>query len=349
MSGVAGGSAAGGSAAGGSAGGVVDDCTGATAAALSVCTAASPISCNFGGAVGHYDVKLLLGGPSAASTSGFAESRRFMFPETQTMAQASQCVSFTVNVRQPEGQPQEATAAPGLPGLQMRLDGNAPHVTAALVTKAVDPVVVYLAGDSTVCDQDPQLDLAPASRYTGWGQVIPEYFGHGLSIANYADSGENSSSFRAPDGSFWKPIEAGLKAGDYVIIQLGHNDKTTPAATYHANILSMINATKAKNATPILVTPMVRNTGQPLAQQHIYGDLNVRSELLSLSMTESVTLIDLMLKSSEWATMLGQTAAQAYFVPGQTTHSNEAGAQVFAGFVIDGVRASGLPIVEFLR
>ena len=103
-------------------------------------------------------------------------------PATKTAAGANATYSFTVNVRQPEGQP-TGQGGTGNPGLDIRFAGTNPQVKAVSVKPATQPLVAYLAGDSTVCDQ-------PVAPYTGWGQMITPAVRPGASVANYADSGE---------------------------------------------------------------------------------------------------------------------------------------------------------------
>jgi lysophospholipase L1-like esterase len=229
------------------------------------------------------------------------------------------------------------------------LGGESPKVQAVGVAKAAAPTVLYIAGDSTVCDQDPQLEAEPKARFTGWGQVLPRAFRRGLSVANYADSGESTAAFRPDGGSIWPRIATPLAKGDFVLIQLGHNDKMTPAATYRSRITAMVKAIKAKGATPILVTPIARNNGDALAMQHIYGDLNVRSELSQIATSEQVPLLDLLSKTSAWAASVGRSTAQTFFVGSDATHTNELGAALFADFVVEGIRELDLPLKEFLR
>lgn len=57
-----------------------------------------------------------------------------------------------------------------------------------------------------------------------------------------------------------------LKKGDFVIIQFGHNDQkandssrfTNPYTQYRANLERYVRETRAKGATPILMTSIVR-------------------------------------------------------------------------------------------
>jgi lysophospholipase L1-like esterase len=314
---------------------------------LTKCSGSGTLQCVFGGDPGHYDVSFLLGGDTEGTTTITAESRRFMFPQTVTAAGESRCVSFTVNVREPEGQPIQ-DVSPGTPGLNFRLGPEA-RVQAIGVRPAVDPVVVYIAGDSTVCDQDPQLGAPPEQRYTGWGQMLPQYFGPGVSIANYADSGEGTSAFRPDGGSLWARIADQMGSGDYLLIHLGHNDKTTPAATYASRITAMVQYAKGVGATPVLFSPIARNTGGTLDQQHIYGDLVVRNELSKIAQTEQVAYVDLTAKTFAWMQELGSTEAQTYFVLTDKTHTNELGADLFAQMVVEGLREENVALTTFLR
>ncbi len=133
------------------------------------------------------------------------------------------------------------------------------------------------------------------------------------------------------------------------LAQLGHNDKTTDAATYRSRITGMVRAVKAEQATPVLITPIVRNNGDALAAQHIYGNLNARSELLAIATAENVALIDLMLLTSEWVSEVGRTTAQTYFVGTDATHTNELGAAVFAKLVAQAIADSNLGLKSYLR
>src|SRR5204863_7202473 len=105
----------------------------------------------------------------------------------------SMTYAFVVNVRAKEGQPTQDVAA-GYPGLDLFFSGpsaSPPQVTAlgyARMDAGSKPTMIYVAGDSTVCDQT-DLD------YAGWGQLLPQFFAPAAAVANYADSGESSPSF----------------------------------------------------------------------------------------------------------------------------------------------------------
>ena len=270
-----------------------------------------------GGPAGHYDVTLMLGGASPGSTIVTAEARRFMLAETATPAQGSRCVSFTVNVRIPEGQPIQAVSR-GTDGLNVRLAGSAPLLRGLGVAPATNPVVLYLAGDSTVCDQDPQLDVAGTQRFTGWGNCFP----------SRSSGASPSRTTRTPAREL--PRFARTAAHSGLAFKRDSSEATTfsfssatttkpPRCDVSLAVLGMLTATKNAGATPVLVSPMVRNDGSPLAQQHIYGDLNVRSEFTALAASQNVAFIDVMAESAAWVARIGRTAARDYFVSGDST------------------------------
>lgn len=299
-----------------------------------------------GGSTGQFKVALQVDTAYDGPVHIFAESRRKMFDDEQVSPH--QCIEFLVDVRDPEGEPLQARE-PGPTGLNLRFEQGGNWLTALSVQPAIDPTVIFIAGDSTVADQSPQWQFAPNERYTGWGQLLPALFDDNILVANYADSGEGTAAFRIDGGAIWWQIENRMQAGDWLFIQLGHNDKTTAPDVYRSRLLGMIQAAKAKGVHPLLITPMVRNNGSALEWQHIYGDLNVRNEMIGLATSENIPLIDLMKTSSEWVNQLGRTTAQTYFVNSDQTHTNELGATVFAQFVAVGISGSQLTLSENLR
>jgi lysophospholipase L1-like esterase len=305
-----------------------------------VCTGTDPIACHFGGQPGNYDVTVVLGGAAAGNTIVEAETLRAMLGATATAAGVTQRFTFTVNVRQPEGQPIQ-DVSPGTPGLDLYFlgsNGAAPQLSGIGYAAAASPFVVYIAGDSTVCDQtDPE--------YSGWGQQLPPYFNYPVSVANYADSGESSGSFLNSSALFGA-INSRLKANDWVLIQFGHNDKDTTAATFHDNMTAYVTKVKAKGAFPVLVTPVARATfsGNTLTAQHINNTgANLPAIIKQVATEQNVPVLDLTARTTEWLMQLGPSGWQAYHALGtDATHTNPAGAAVEAGFVVELIKAANL-------
>lgn len=294
---------------------------------------------------GNYLVTVVVGGAAAGTTEITAEANRQLLGAVTTMAGQSATFAFVVNVRAKEGQPTQDVAA-GYPGLDLFLSGpsgSPPQVSAigyALAGTATKPVMVYVAGDSTVCDQT-DLD------YAGWGQLLPQFFVPPVGIANYADSGESSSSFLASSAE-WGAVKSAMTAGDFVLIQFGHNDKTTTSADFQSNITKMVTDAKAKGVTPILVSPPARATftGNTLSDQ---SSLHT-ADMQAVATAQKVEYIDLTAITTDWYNRLGPNGWQAYHALGSdATHTNRAGANAIAGFVQDALRTQKLSLAPYLR
>lgn len=130
----------------------------------------------------------------------------------------------------------------------------------SIIIFAQQKPVLFLIGDSTIANKDNP-DKNPEH---GWGQVLQQFFTTGIEIQNHAMNGRSSKSFRT-EGR-WDKVEKQLKKGDFVVIQFGHNDQkvkdstkfTNPYTQYRANLERYVNETRAKGATPILMTSIVR-------------------------------------------------------------------------------------------
>lgn len=130
----------------------------------------------------------------------------------------------------------------------------------SIFTFAQKKPTLFLIGDSTMANKENP-DKNPEH---GWGQVLPQFMTSGIEIQNHAMNGRSSKSFRT-EGR-WDKVEKQLKKGDFVVIQFGHNDQkikdstkfTNPYTQYRANLERYVNETRAKGATPILMTSIVR-------------------------------------------------------------------------------------------
>jgi lysophospholipase L1-like esterase len=294
-------------------------------------------------------VSFILGGTAAGKTEVTAEAHREMLAEVDTDAGQTLRFSMTVNVRQPEGEPIQATAPAGTPGLDMYFRGPAPLLDSIAFAPASSPTVLYVAGDSTVCDQG-------GGTLGGWGQGLPQYFGYGLAVANYADSGESSGSFKS--ASLWGAIKSRWKTNDYVFIEMGHNDKTTPAATFQSNMTGYVTDAKAAGVIPVLVTPIARAgfSGTTVSPQHINSaGANLPEIIRQIGKDQNVPVIDLTQMTVDWLTKLGPNGWDVYWGNGAgtnpgITHTNLAGAKVIAGFAADAIRTLDIsPLKNFLR
>lgn len=296
-------------------------------------TGAVPIVCHFDVAPGDYDVTAVLGGEAQGSTGVTAETRRAVLGETATEAGQYVRRSFTVNVRTPEGEP---TGATGSPGLDLYFGGTAPELAGLRVRPSRHVPHIYLAGDSTVCDQ-------PGEPYTGWGQELPQFLGRGVSVANYADSGESSGSFLTTQALF-PTMEPLIRRNDLVLIQFGHNDKQTTAADYRANLAALVAGVRERGGRPVLVTPVVRrwfnsdgtlNNGTAL---HVNGlGVDLPAEMRSLAAEEGVPLLDLTALTKALVESYGPEASKALYLYNEkrdNTHFSVTGATEVSKLVL---------------
>lgn len=319
-------------------GGSAGDPPACAANQIAACTQGASIDCHFGGDPGDYLVTVELGGSAAGDQFVEAESYRRMLGETATSAGETRRFSFFVNVRQPEAQPIQDVPA-GTPGLDLYLRGSAPELSAVCFEAKKSAPKLWIAGDSTVCDQS-------GTDYSGWGQHLPQFFLPPVSVANYADSGESSASFLG-SSKLWGAIKGGWSAGDYVLIQLGHNDKNATASTFRANMESMVTQALAAGVNPILVTPTSR-VGYELSAEHINSTgANLPQIIRDLGQSEDVPVIDLTVTTWNWLQTIDYTK---YFALGTDhTHTNPAGAGVIASFVRDAIAEQDLPLAAYLR
>ena len=118
---------------------------------------------------------------------------------------------------------------------------------------------LFMAGDSTMASKDKR-----ERPETGWGEKLPDYFRPELKIFNHAMNGRSSKSFR--DEGRWQEILDQLRPGDYVFVQFGHNDQkindparfTNPYTGYRDNLKRFVEDTRARGATPVLLSSIVR-------------------------------------------------------------------------------------------
>ncbi|NGY64370.1 rhamnogalacturonan acetylesterase [Lentzea sp. NEAU-D13] len=313
------------------------------------CSGSAPIKCSFNVAPGNYDVTVEFGSTTkAANTSMSVEARRQVINAVSTTSGQVVRMKATVNVRNPEGQP-TGQGGTGTPGLQITFAGNAPAIGTLTVTPAKAPLAVYLAGDSTVCDQ-------PVAPYTGWGQYLPARVRDGAVVANYGDSGESSGSFLSNRALFptMKPL---IKSKDLVFIQLGHNDKQTSATTFRDNLTRLVNGVRERGGVPVLMTPPVRRqfNGNRLTSTalHVNGvGADLPAVIRALGRSAGVPVIDLTAKSKALVESMGPSASQALYLTretGDNTHFSAQGGAEMAGLVVQGVRELNLPLAGHLR
>lgn len=215
-------------------------------------------------------------------------------------------------------------------------------------------ITIFMAGDSTMAIKETK-----AYPETGWGMPFQYFFDSTVSIVNKAKNGRSTKTFISE--GLWSSIIDNVTAGDYVIIQFGHNDEskekveryTTPEE-YKTNILRFINETKAKNATPILLTPVSRRKfdkqGNAVETHEIYSAI-----VRSIAKETNVLFIDADEQTKALYQSFGEKNSTLLFLqlqPGEhpnypegkndNTHFNELGARLVAQLILKALQ-SGCP------
>lgn len=218
-------------------------------------------------------------------------------------------------------------------------------------------LTVYLIGDSTMAIKRPQ-----AYPETGWGMPFVYFFDSTVTIDNRAMNGRSTKTFI--EENRWQPVVDKLQEGDYVLIQFGHNDEVptkksyTPETDFRKNLLRFINESRAKKASPILITPVARrqfdSTGVIQETHKTYSQL-----VRDVARETNVPLIDLDKNSQALLQKLGPETSKFLFLhlnPGEhpnypegktdNTHFSELGARKMAELVLAEIKAQKLSLTE---
>jgi Lysophospholipase L1 and related esterases len=252
-------------------------------------------------------------------------------------------VAFAQNSLQPPPTPAQTSVAPSAP-----LNPSLP--------------TVFVVGDSTARNQ---ADL-------GWGDHFAHYFDTTrINVANRARAGRSSRTF-INEGS-WDRVLAEMKPGDFVLIQMGHNDggaldgpkargslkgignetrdvtlpdgHTETVHTYGWYIRKYIADTRARKATPILLSLTIRNIWK---DGKIERDMGYDAELKQLAAEEHVAYVDMATVEADRLEATGQEKTALLF-PKDHTHTSAEGAELNAQSVAIALRRAHSPLAAYLK
>ncbi len=225
---------------------------------------------------------------------------------------------------------------------------------------------VFIVGDSTARNQ----------ANLGWGDHFAHYFDTSrINIANRAIAGRSSRSYI--EEGHWAHVLNEMKPGDYVLLQMGHNDggavdspkargsirglgnetqtvtlpngKVDVVHTYGWYMRKYIADTRAKGAHPILLALTIRNIWHVGAdgKEHIERDMGYDAELRQLAREEHVPYIDMSDIEADRLEAMGPRKTAALF-PRDHTHTSAAGAELVAQCVVEALRKAHSPLVAYL-
>lgn len=315
---------------------------------------------------GNYRVTMVLGDKNRkTNTTIKTESRRLMLQNIVVPEGKFAKKTFNVNIRNKmitsgtdtvRTKNREQNKLNWDNKLTLEINGE----KSGLVSMTIEPVdvpTVFLAGNSTVVDQDDE-------PWCGWGQILPRFLNDKVSVANYAESGEAGNSFIS--AKRFAKILTKMKKGDYLFIEFGHNDQKQegeskgPYKSYQKSLKQMIDETRKKGATPILVTPMNRRSFDENGKIiNTLGDFP--DAMRQLAKKQNVMLVDLNSMSKTLYEAWGDEASKKAFVhypsgtfPNQTqpladnTHFNSYGGYEICKCVLKGLIDNGSPLKKYI-
>lgn len=217
---------------------------------------------------------------------------------------------------------------------------------------------IFIAGDSTAA-------RGSGTNQQGWAVPFADYFDRTkVNVINRARGGRSSRTFITE--GLWDQLLADVKAGDLVLIQFGHNDagavndssrargslrgigeeteeidnlitkKHEVVHTFGWYINQMIADTKAKGATPIVLSLTIRDVWKDGQVERGSGRYSQWSAEVAKS--NGVQFVDAMNLVADKLDVLGQEKAHALY-PRDHTHFNAIGADLHAATVVSGLKS----------
>jgi lysophospholipase L1-like esterase len=316
---------------------------------------------------GNYNVKIITGDMKEPSVTTIrAESRRLIFENVKTEPGKFQTLATTINVRVPqiEGTSEEVKRKPRELNkldwdnkLTFEFTGKRPCICAIEIEKARDAVTLFLAGNSTVVDQDDD-------PWASWGQMIPRFLKQGVAVSNQAESGLSLGSFLSSNRL--KKVLNMMKPGDYLFIEFGHNDQKEKGPddgafkSYSERMKLFVSEFRNKGGIPVIVSPANRRSfGDDGKISNSLGDYPAAAKKVAGEL--KVPFIDLNAMTKTLYESLGPDNSQKLFViyPANTfpdqkdalndnTHFNSYGAYQLAKCIIEGIKDNNLGLKNYI-
>lgn len=235
-----------------------------------------------------------------------------------------------------------------------------------------DNPVLFLVGNSTM--RTGTLGNGDNGQW-GWGYFMHEYFDpEKMTVENHALGGMSSRTFYK---RLWKDVKKGIRPGDWVIIELGHNDNgpydsgrarasipgtgndslvvtiketgaTDTVYTYGEYMRRYIRETREMGGHPILFSLTPRKAWDDPEKKHITRCADKFGGWARLvAEAEGVPFIDLNeITACKFETFGPDKVEYMFYI--DRIHTSAFGARVNAESAVEGLRASGLPLAECL-
>jgi lysophospholipase L1-like esterase len=218
---------------------------------------------------------------------------------------------------------------------------------------------LFLVGDSTV--------KTTTRGQQGWGDPLAALFdGSRIQVENRAVGGRSSRTFQT-EGR-WDKVLAAARPGDFVLIQMGHNDAgplddarrargTLPGTgdetrtidnpltgkkevvhTYGWYLRKYVRDARERGMTPVLLSPVPHCPRRPVEKGAVEKNPYVAwSE--EVAKAEKVPFVNLnRIVLGKYAGLAPEEVKAKYFTPADNTHTSPAGAELNAAAVAEGLR-----------
>ena len=315
---------------------------------------------------GNYTIEVDLGSDKRLSeTTIKAESRRLMRRHIPVQKGDTKTEKFTVNLREIKISPEESINLKSREEDDLNWDqkltlefSGTVAVKAIRIKPAETYTSIFLAGDSTVTDQDVE-------PWASWGQMITQFFSSEIVVANYAASGESLGFFKGRNRL--KKIMHNMQKSDYLFIEFGHNDSKIKGegngayGLYTQLLKEYVTVPRQKGGIPVLLTPTQRRHFNPDGKlENTHGDfpdaMRKVAKELDVPLIELTTITTKMYEA--WGAEESKNALVHY--PANTfpeqdkaladnTHFNVFGANEIALAIIEEIRNSDLKLKNHIR
>jgi rhamnogalacturonan acetylesterase len=214
---------------------------------------------------------------------------------------------------------------------------------------------LFVVGDSTANNN--------ANGAQGWGDPLIAYFdAASINVRNRARGGRSSRTFFTE--GLWDKVLAEMKAGDFVLIQFGHNDggplntdrargslaglgeetkevvmpngKSEVVHTFGWYMRKFVADAKAKRATAIVLSLTVRNIWKDGKVER--GPGRFGEWAAEIAKSEGVEFVDLTTMVADQYEKLGQESVKDLFATDHT-HTSPKGAELNASSVVAGLKS----------
>ncbi|MBO7570201.1 MAG: rhamnogalacturonan acetylesterase [Bacteroidaceae bacterium] len=238
--------------------------------------------------------------------------------------------------------------------------------------------VLFLIGNSTM--RTGSLGNGSNGQW-GWGFYAHEYYDESkITVENHALGGTSPRTYYT---MLWKPVLEAVRKGDYVFLELGHNDngpidsvrarssyrpekelevredsvsiynqvtkQQETVYTFGGYLRRFIREVRAKGATPVLFTLTPRNDYEPDDPKRIQRKLaDFTPAIFAIGKETGTPVIDLNDISATKLEQYGPWKASYHFYLDKI-HSSAYGARMNAQSAAEGVLASDDPQLAFLK